>query len=170
VNNPRDPDVILDAVIAGSEPLPLDLTDRRAIVARIASAPFAVRRTGIPARLRGRLLDGSPLRNTESSLRAHLAKRIFDSAQWAVSTSAADYMSDLRAAIQHPDAIVYVYSLENETYAAVVAPTTAPPHHLGPRSGPQTVVIYRRLTGTIETGYQVAPRAVTGIPSNAVQI
>jgi hypothetical protein len=170
VNNPRDPDDILDAVIGGREPLPLALSDRQAVVVRLANAPFASRRTGIPTRLRSRLLDGVSLRNTEPSLRAHLAKRIFDSAQWAATTSADDYIRDLRAAIQHPDAVVHVYTLENETYAAVVAPTTAPPHRLGPQSGPQTVVIYRRRTGTIETGYQIAPGAATGIPSDAVQI
>ena len=123
----RDPDALLDAILARTEPLPLPEAARQALVSLLADAPFASRRTGVPTRLRGLLVDGMPLRATESSLRAHLAKRMFDSAQWTTTTTA-EYLADLRATIQHPDAVLHVYLLEGEAHIGVVGRRWFHPH------------------------------------------
>jgi len=123
------------------------------IVVHVAQAPFSSRPVRIPRRVREKLaqagcsLDASRL----SSLELHLLERIYADEQWPPGTTAAQYLSDLHRAAQHPAAQIWTYRYRGDPFVAFLAPS----HVTGGRwPEPFLFVAYNARFGRIITGFQ----------------
>jgi hypothetical protein len=135
-----------------AEASPEDL-DR--IVQRIATAPFSRRSVRVPRLDRGLRHGHVVLGRTADSLDYHLAKRVGGELQWSGSTTADDYLRDLRAAVRHSQARILVYERSGDVCAATVTPTVeaVPRDRLGERWLPHLLVVYSARHGIVRTAY-----------------
>lgn len=91
----------------------------------MASAPFDPQIVPAPRDQQGVTYLGRTLGMRDDALFVHLVKRVVDEQQWAVGTTAAQYVDDLRRAIQRPDARVIVYPRRGGPVAATISQTSA---------------------------------------------
>ena len=133
------------------------------ILNRIGTAQFSRTRVSVDPALVGVIFQGRRLAAIEPSLRAHAAKRVLDDRMWAPGTTAADYLTDLRAAAASANAQIHIFADmlpggRARSVVAVRAPTAAavPAARRGPRAQAETVVFYEAERGTIVSGYQPA--------------
>lgn len=98
----------------------------------------------------------------------HLAKRIAEG-QWTVGSSVAEYLADLRTAVQDPGARLLVYQRRGGSIAAVLADTNrvVPPDRRGAEALPLLYVVYSADRGILVTGYQASSVATLSIPEGA---
>jgi hypothetical protein len=91
-------------------------------------------------------------------------------AQWSEGTTAAEYLSDLRAAARRPDAALAVYSRRGGNLASTIARTAdvLKPDRLGPSSLPWLIVVYSADWGALVSGYQFSTAAEISIPAEAL--
>jgi hypothetical protein len=92
----------------------------------------------------------------EPSLIYHLVKRVVIEEQWAVGTTAEQYVADLRRGAMHSQARLAVMLHRGEYLALVVAPTAnaVPAERLGPQWQPDLLVVCSVEHGMLRTGYQ----------------
>ena len=147
-----------------------DLAELRQIIRRIASAEFDPRIVTVPIAERGLAYQGIVLGERAPSLEYHLVKRVLgqEDQQWAMGTTAAQYLDDLRRAVQADSALLAIYERRGGVVVAIITPTpdAVPEPRRGPRALPHTVVVYSADRGTIVTGYQATLREVR-IPEGA---
>lgn len=164
----RHPDDLLIRDLAHSgRAVHADELDR--IVRRLAAAPFDPRTVAVRIRHRGVAYRGQILGSRAASLLYHLAQRVLIDAQWAMGTTADEYLADLRRAIRAPNARLVVYQDRGGCLAATLAPLpeSVPPERRGPRALPFVFVVYSTDRGTIITGYQVSRLAAVRLPAEA---
>ncbi len=140
------------------------------IVARMASAPFDERTARVGVVERSTAYLGHTLGAREDSLQYHVTKRVILEEQWAVGTTTASYLADLRRATGAPAARLLVYERRGGSIAATITPTD---HVLmsdrqGPRSFPNLMVVYSADRGIVITGYQFSTWSATGFPEEAL--
>ena len=93
----------------------------------------------------------------------HLVRRVLVQRQWADGTTEAMYLSDLRAAAEHPDAQVRVGIAGGLPTVQIVAPNHVPATRLGPRATPWIIVVYAPNRGRLISGHQARrPPAFAG--------
>ncbi len=141
----------------------------RAIVHRMANAPFDPRVRAVPEEYRELRHRGRPLGPRADSLLYHLAKRVVDEKQWAPDCTAEQYLADLRRAILAPDARLAVYRERGGHIAATLTPTDSvvPESRRGPNTQAKLLVIYAADRIIIVTGYQISSLATARIPQDA---
>jgi hypothetical protein len=143
--------LIVELIESGQRATDAELSQ---IVAHVARAPFASRLVRPPRWWRetlARLGITMPARVPASE--AHLLKRVYYDRQWPVGTTTAQFVADLRLAIQHPDARVWTYEYFGEPCIGLLAPS----HIRGtPGAKPYIFVAYSARYGTLTTGYQAS--------------
>src|SRR5262249_7886528 len=94
-------------------------------------------------------------------------QRVLVDRQWAVGTTAAEYLADLRSALRHPGAQLVIYDRRGGPIAATVTPVDAglPPARRGHRWLPFLLVVYSAERGIMVTGYQISGLAEVSIPA-----
>ncbi|MDO8674119.1 MAG: hypothetical protein Q7O66_22125, partial [Dehalococcoidia bacterium] len=93
------------------------------ILAKMASAPFDSSIIHVPKADRGIVYGGLLLGARSDAWTYHLVKRVVVERQWAVGTSAEQYLADLRAAVRHDEARLVVFKRRGGNMAATVTPT-----------------------------------------------
>ena len=141
-----------------------------AIIARLASAPFDERPTRVSIAERGMAYLGHTLGAREDSLQYHLTKRVILEEQWAVGTTTASYLADLRRAIGASTARLTVYERRGGAIAATITPTDAVliEDQRGLRSFANLLVVYSADRGIVITGYQFSTWSATGLPEEVL--
>ncbi len=136
------------------------------IVERMATAPFDRRAVPVPRRLRGLTYRGRALGQREDSLTLHLFKRVVDEQQWAVGTTAAVYLNDLRRGVRSPAARLAIYERRGGIIAVSVIATSGavPASRLAGNSLPNLIVVYSLDRSIILSGYQFSTLEQTGVP------
>lgn len=109
------------------------------------------------------ICDGEALEDRASSLRVHLAQRIFEG-QWHPGTSADQYLADLRSAVIQDDTRIAVYERQGGAIAAALATNTIPADRLGEQRQQYLFIVYSAERGTIITGYQTEGMSELSIP------
>lgn len=118
---------------------------------QVAAAPFTPELMAVDPALWGSfwqfdvLAPGSRL----PALELALLRAVQLDQTWPQTTTPAQFLADLRAAIAHPQAGVWAISLGRTPCAVFAAPDSAG----------VTVVWYSRATGCLHTGYRIAPAA-----------
>lgn len=150
-------DGIVKGILDGSrQPTGEDVS---AIITRMATAPSDARRRDLSQPLLDLIRQhgqNAPAWPTEFT--HHWAKHVLGDGQWESSTSEAIYFHDLRQAILHPRSRLVLHRLPNGRSRAIVITYTShiiPLERLGPKYGPELVVVYSADTGKILTGYMV---------------
>ena len=143
--------------------------DVQRILDRLTTVPFDPFVRLVRLRHRGLNYQGIILGARALSLDYHLVQRVIVDQQWAVGTTGAAYVADLRNAVRHPTSELAVYERRGGHVAVVLAPTAAVvvPTARGRRWLPGLLVTYSADRGIIVTGYQVSSRAAASIPSGA---
>lgn len=102
------------------------------------------------------------------TIRAHLRKRVDREDQWAAGTTEAEYLADLRRAIQDTASRLAVYERRGGHMAAVLAETAriVTGNRQGPASLPLTFVIYSADRGILVTGYQASSISTITVPED----
>lgn len=136
------------------------------IVRRIATAPFNQHPERVHARLRGVTYGSIVLGRMAPPLNLHLAKRVIEEEQWAVGTTADEYLNDLRRSVLHPAASVLVYARANGLVAATISPTddVVPADRRGVNALPSLLVIYSARHGNVRTGYMFSALTKLNLP------
>lgn len=139
------------------------------ILARLATAPFNPRDRWVSTKERGTRYRGQVLGARAASLTYHLTKRVVLEEQRADSTTADQYLADLRRAVRDPAGRLAIYERRGGHVAATIAPTerVVPPARQGRRPQPWLLVIYLVDQGIILTAYQFSTLEQTGIPKEA---
>ena len=137
------------------EQVEASLEDIDRIVQRIATAPFNQRPTRVILRERGMVYGDIVLRRMANPLELHLVKRVVDEEQWAVGTTADEYLNELRAAVLHPHAHIMVYERAGDLVAATISPTdeVVPASHQGVNAEPNLLVVASARHGSVLSGY-----------------
>lgn len=158
--------LIHEVVRAGRE---ITSTEIEQILERIATAPFNPQVVRVPVEERELSHYGEILGERVSSLTYHVFKRVVVEGQWALGTTTADYLTDLRHAVRHPDAHCAVYYRRGGVIAATVTLTRAvvPRARLGPNAQPLLFVAYSADRGVLITGYQIRSLDTIAIPESA---
>ncbi|MCL4518144.1 MAG: hypothetical protein M1587_03000, partial [Thaumarchaeota archaeon] len=140
----------------------------RKILDHVARAPFSTRPVKVEDELVGKTFLGRELRGKESSIIAHLAKRVLLEEQWSGSTTPDQYLDDLHGAIRDPDLRRVVYrGKDGIVNVGFLAPNKLLPEKLGKNSRPYIWVIYAADHGTIRSGYQVSGVEAISLPEKA---
>jgi hypothetical protein len=134
------------------------------ILHRIATAPFNTRPLAVDANLVGSSYLGRVLPERADSLSAHVWRRVLMDEQWAMGTTADEYLDDLHQAVQAPGTRLAIYSLRQSPHAVVIGPNSVPPHRRGQRTGALIVVPYSVNGGMLTSGYQVHDLASVSLP------
>jgi hypothetical protein len=123
----------------------------------------------VPRNMQGITIEQEPLSGRDSSIRIHLAKRMFVEGQWSTSTTLHDYVSDLRRAVQHESARFAVYARRAGYILICVVPATAivPEARRGAVLLEHLLVVCSINRGVILTGYTFSSLETTGIPEDA---
>ena len=141
------------------------------IVDRIATAPFNPHQATVDEIDRGRPFLGRTLRAVEESLFYHLYKRVVVQQQWSPSTTAEEYVADLRQAIRQPVSRLVIYARDQDGWrehiAGVMAENPVPMRRRGARALPWIYVVYSADRGIILSGYQVRSLQSVSIPEDA---
>lgn len=127
----------------------------QAIIDRLAEATFSSNPYKVPTRLRVRYL-GQTLGARADSLSVHLLKRVLAEGQWAVGTTRADYLNDIRAAVQSPSARILVTEADwGGSYAAAITPTSdaVPATRRGPNRQRLLFVLYSADDAILKSAY-----------------
>lgn len=132
----------------------------------VAEAPFATREVKVPMKYRDILVEGEPVGARASSLKMHLAKRIYDE-EWAADTTTSTYAQDLQRIAKHPDAKVAIYDTKGQRTILVFAPNNLPRSHMGEEAKDYVAVIVNIEYGTIISGYQTEGLRKLKIPEGA---
>lgn len=125
----------------------------------MATAPFDARRRELSQPLLDVIRQHgqrAPASSTEFT--HHWAKHVLGDGQWAPSMSETAYFHDLRQAILHPTSRLVLHRLPNGRSRAIIMTYTMhiiPLERLGPKNGPELVIVYSADTGKILTGYMV---------------
>lgn len=136
------------------------------IVQRIATAPFNRRPTRVLSRERGMMYGDIVLGRMADPLVLHLVKRVVDEEQWAIGTTADEYLSDLRAAVLHPHAQIMVYERGGDLVAATMSPTDdiVPDNRRGVNWQPYLLVVYSARHGSVLSGYMFSTIEKLNLP------
>lgn len=143
----------------------------RLIADRIATAPFNPATQKVS--LANRKFDyqgATPGRQTDS-LTLHLIQRVMRDRQWAMGTTAMDYLRSLHAATRSESVQIALYRQWEERDIAVVIArtrTVLSEQQLGPRSETNLVVVYRADRGILVSGYQFSTMDKITIPDDAL--
>src|SRR3954451_6406206 len=95
------------------------------ILDRLATVPFDPFVRSVRLRHRGLNYQGITLDARAPSLDYHLAQRVIVDQQWAMGTTGAAYVADLRNAVRHPTSELALYERRGGHVAVVLAPTEA---------------------------------------------
>lgn len=136
----------------------------------MASAPFSQEMRRVRMADRGLSYLGSTLQRDAPSLLYHLVKRVLVEEQWATGTTSAEYLADIRHAVEWPGAGVQVYRRWNENFAATITPTIeiVPPERRGPQWRPNLFVVYSADESAIVTGYMFSTLAHINVPGDVL--
>ncbi len=138
------------------------------VLDHVAKMPFRTGMIGVDEDIRGIVFLGKKLGNRESSLIVHLAKRTLVEEQWAIGTTAEQYLADLHSIVDETELRILVYkSKDGQHVLGLLAPNRLPPERLGQNSEGLLWVIYSADYGTITTGYQVSSADRIMIPEGA---
>jgi hypothetical protein len=162
----RHPDALIHELVAEPE-RPATADELVRILEHIARSPFNTRRVEIPSELVGEEFLGKKLGKSEDSLTVHLARRVFDNAQWSSKTTREDFLNDIRRAILHPDAALAVYETPRTDYAVVAAPNIVSQSRLGRQPGKFMVVPYSANRGRSISAWQAKDEESLLIPERA---
>jgi hypothetical protein len=156
--------LIRELIATGREPT---RAERRRIFDRIASAPFSRATIAVPPRDQDLLADGQPIGRRASSLVYHRAKHTADR-QWMASTTAHQYVGDLRRGVRARTAELGLYSSGGVALAAVRVPTedAVPTARRGRGARRFLLVVYSADWDRIRTGFQYDSLDRTQIPSD----
>jgi hypothetical protein len=140
------------------------------ILAHVAAAPFDPTVRRVPLKHRGLVYQGSVLGARAASLDYHLVKRVLVERQWAIGTTAAEYLADLGQAVVWPGARILVYDRAGEPFAAVGCATNVvlPSIRRGPETLPLMLVVYSARDGVIRTGYQFSDWPQVNLPGDTL--
>lgn len=125
-----------------------------AIITHVAQAPFATYLSRVPVELRNLLAQRGIIVPTRlSSIQRHLFKRMYDEEQWAVGTTADQYIADLHQAVVHPLVQIWTYSYLNQPFVGFLAPS-----HVQNTARPELYIFvaYSSVYKTLTTGYQAS--------------
>jgi hypothetical protein len=132
-------------------------TSVQQFAARMLAAPFATRMVSVDRAARGQRLLGRIVEKQESSLVAHLAKRVWAEGQWAPRTTTDEYLGDLRAAIAHVEARFVRYQAEDGRQCiGCFAPNVVPAVRRGAKPESYLWVVYDVDRDRIVTGHMVS--------------
>ncbi|HEY7066307.1 MAG TPA: hypothetical protein VII06_32845 [Chloroflexota bacterium] len=136
------------------------------VVARLAVAPFNPDRVRVPARERGVSYRGQTLGPHEPSLVYHLVKRVMIERQWALGTSAAQYVGDLHRATRRAQTRIGLYGGRGDWLAVAIASTVdvIPVRRQGEQTLSNLLVLYSAGRGMIRTGYQFSGTSQVDVP------
>jgi hypothetical protein len=130
------------------------VTEIDAIIAHVATAPFATYLARVPKDLQLLLAEkGVQVPTKLPSVEWHLLKRIYDDRQWPEGVTIQEYVADLQRAILHPQVGVWTYQYFQRPYASFLAPSHVTD---APLPLPYIFVVYDPYFGTITTGYQAS--------------
>ncbi|MGI8691089.1 MAG: hypothetical protein ACR2M3_21115 [Thermomicrobiales bacterium] len=143
----------------------------RLITDRIATAPFnpAIQKVSIANR-RFAYQGATPGRQTDS-LTLHLIQRVMRDRQWAMGTTAMDYLRSLHAAARSESVQIALYRQWEERDIAVIIARTRTvlgEQQLGARSETNLIVVYRADRGILVSGYQFSTMDEIAIPDDAL--
>lgn len=140
------------------------------IIAQMATAPFSAQIESAPPELRGRAYAGRMIQPRDELWFIHLAKRVLLEQQWTAGATAAEYLADLRSAINQPDARLLLYTRRGGHHAPVIARTddVLSKERQGPRVLPYLLIVYAVERRAIITGYQFSELARVRIPGDAL--
>jgi hypothetical protein len=143
--------------------------EARQIIDAMAAAPFTSRIVRVPPLVR----TADPAKRVGSgadSLIVHLIKRIWVERQWSESTTADDFLVDIRAAIRHPTARLLAYRRSGQTFAATITQTSLvvpvtrqgmeAPHY------PDMLVVYDVEADAVVTAYMFSTIENVRIPGD----
>lgn len=140
------------------------------ILSHVATAVFGSRPVNVPRRDRGLSYQGITLGAQASPLEYHLVKRVAapNEQQWAIGTTAAEYLDDLRRATQAPSVRLALYVRDRQHIAAIIALTedVVPLVRRGTNWHPNLLVVYSADRGRIVTGYQFSRIEALDIPGD----
>ena len=144
-------------------------TEIAEILARTANAPFDRRPVAVPPAQRGLTYNAQTLEARAPSLDLHMVKRIVMERQWIYGTTTAQYLADLRRAVNATETRICVYARRGGYIVGTVTPTAMviPSSRRGEQSLPLLLVVYSADRGMIISGYQVSTIEQTGIPREA---
>jgi hypothetical protein len=139
------------------------------IIERMATAPFSTRDTPVPHRMRLRY-QGQLLGGRTDSLSVHLVKRVLVDQQWAIGTSAAEYVANCHRAARNPSARCVLFRDWGGDFAATISATgdIVPVERLGPRALPLMFVVYSANDATLRTAYMFSAIALLRLPEDAI--
>jgi hypothetical protein len=158
--------LVHELIASGRDPT---RTEKRQILDRIASALFSRATILVPRGDRGLLVHGQPIGRRAPSLVYHLAKHTGDG-QWTPSTSAHQYVGDLRRGVRARSAELALFNSGPRVMAAVRVPTedAVPPARRGPEIHPMVLVIYSADLDRILTGFQYESLDHTQVPKDVI--
>lgn len=158
--------LVRDFIQTGRVAIPDEVEE---IIGRIATVQFKPAMVTVPMKHRGLSYQGQTLGPRMDALRCHLAQRVVVDAQWAMATTTAEYLADLRRAIRGPATQLAVYTRRGGHIATTLSPTNIvlSPARRGPGSLPELLVIYSADRGIILSGYQIFGLTTAGIPWGA---
>ncbi len=135
----------------------------------MAAAPFDLRVMTVRPGLRGVAYLGRILQPRDDAVVVHLVTRVVKERQWVEGTTAAQYVADLRRAVQQPDSRVLEYPRRGGPIAATISRTdrVLPVERQGVKPEQFLAVIYSVDRGVIITGYQFSSLETISIPREA---
>lgn len=141
-------------------------TERADILSHLAQAPFWDHEVPVHLALRGAVVDGVELGATAPSLQAHVPRHVIHGRHWEADTTPAQYLADVRAAIQSDGARLALYTRQEGVVALVVANTLAvvPSDRLGSKPLAVLAVVYAADRGAVVSGYQARAVEALNLP------
>lgn len=140
------------------------------ILDRIATAPFDPGIVRVPVAERGIRYGNRQLLARDDSLFAHLVRRVGLDPEWAVGTTAEQYVQDLHRAARSSGARLTVYARRGGSMVGILAPTilAVPAARRGPATRSTLLVVFSADRGTLVSGYQTPSHHDPAIPGDAL--
>ena len=95
-------------------------------------------------------------------------QRVIGDDQWAVGTTEAEYLADLRRAVRTAGSRLVTYSARGGALAASFGPNTVPASRRGASAEPWLFVVYSADRGILISGYQASSLQAVRIPGDAL--
>jgi len=112
---------------------------------------------------------GFPVPAFADGLTAHIAKHVWAQEQWVVTTTTAEYLEDIRAAIVADTSRLVVFLRSRRPVVAILARTidAVPLRRRGPDEGRYLLIVYSPDNAMILTAYMVGAVQDANIPAGA---
>lgn len=140
-------------------------------MARIATAPFNMDIQNPHPVERTLTHQGNALGARVDSLTLHLVRRVEAEKQWAVGTTAGEYVGHLHQAAQEDSGHIALFRQWGiRDIVAIIVPThrVLEMRQRGPKWEPNLVVLYRADRGMLISGYQFSTMDAIHIPDDAL--